>query len=125
MALKEKYSDLLDLIQKFGFKSADIKEEGGKLVIRATAPYQLEKDALWDAIKKHAGWESDLAADIKMESTDVYGHHTVKSGDTLSKLAKSFYDDGSKYMLIFNANKDILPNPDTIKVGQKLTIPNK
>ncbi len=125
MTLKEKYADLVDLMQKLGFKASDAKEEGGKLVIRATAPYQLEKDALWDAIKKHGGWESDLAADIKVEGTDVYGYHTVKSGDTLSKLAKSFYDDASKYMLIFNANKGVLPNPDTIKVGQKLTIPNK
>lgn len=125
MALMEKYADVVDLLSKLGLKGAESKEEGGKLILRGAAPFQLEKDAVWDAIKKHAGWESELVADIKVESTDVYGYHTVKSGDTLSKLAKSFYDDASKYLLIFNANKGILPNPDTIKVGQKLTIPNK
>jgi nucleoid-associated protein YgaU len=49
--------------------------------------------------------------------------YTVKSGDTLSKIAKEFYGDASKYKEIFNANRDQLDNPDRIKPGQELTIP--
>ncbi|MGK2858688.1 MAG: LysM peptidoglycan-binding domain-containing protein [Thermoanaerobaculia bacterium] len=49
--------------------------------------------------------------------------YEVVSGDTLSKIAKTFYGDANKYMKIFEANKDILKNPDLIKVGQKLKIP--
>jgi nucleoid-associated protein YgaU len=49
--------------------------------------------------------------------------HEVVSGDTLWKIAKKFYGDGSLYMEIFNANKDVLTDPDKIKVGQKLRIP--
>jgi hypothetical protein len=124
MALKEKYQDLLTLGEKLAMKNAGWKEEGGKLVVWGTAPYQLEKDQLWDNIKKHAGWESEVQADIKVEKTDVYGIYEVKSGDSLSKIAKSAYDDGNKYMKIFEANKGILKDPNSIKPGQKLTIPN-
>jgi len=49
--------------------------------------------------------------------------HKVVSGDTLWGLAKKYYGDGSKYMKIFNANTNILKNPNVIYVGQVLTIP--
>jgi len=49
--------------------------------------------------------------------------YTVKSDDTLSAIAKQFYNDASKYMKIFEANKNILSNPDNIAPGQVLTIP--
>ena len=49
--------------------------------------------------------------------------HVVVSGDTLSALAKKYYGKASLYKKIFEANRDILNNPDLIKVGQKLRIP--
>ena len=49
--------------------------------------------------------------------------HEVVSGDTLWKIAKQYYGDGSLYMEIFKANQDVLSDPDKIKVGQKLRIP--
>lgn len=51
--------------------------------------------------------------------------HQVVSGDTLSGIAKKYYGSGNLYMRIFEANRDILDNPDLIKVGQKLKIPPK
>lgn len=123
--LKAKYDDLLELGEKLGAKDGGWKEEGGKLKVWGTVLYQLEKDAMWDNIKTHADWETELVADIKVAKTDVYGVWTVESGDTLSKIAKSAYDDGKMYMKIFEANKGLLKDPDKIQVGQKLTIPNK
>ena len=96
-----------------------------KLRVTGTAEYQLQKDQLWDKIKSHAGWESEVVADIKVEKTDVYGVWEVKSGDTLGKIAKSAYDNAGAYMQIFEANRNILSDPNVIKVGQKLVIPNK
>ncbi|MCG3156317.1 MAG: hypothetical protein DKINENOH_02941 [bacterium] len=125
MALKEKYQDLLDLGTKLQVKDGDVREEGGKLHIKGTATYQLDKDLLWDKIKTYPNWENEIAADIKVEKTDIYGIYTVKSGDTLSKLAKQLFGDAKRYMEIFNLNKDILSNPDLIKVGQKLKLPFK
>jgi nucleoid-associated protein YgaU len=49
--------------------------------------------------------------------------HEVVAGESLSKIAQKYYGNGNKYMKIFEANKDILSNPDLIKPGQKLRIP--
>lgn len=49
--------------------------------------------------------------------------YTVKSGDTLSKIAKEFYGNAMKYPAIFEANKPMLENPDKIYPGQVLRIP--
>ena len=48
---------------------------------------------------------------------------TVALGMTLGKIAKEQYGDGSYWTYIYEANKDILPNPDTVKEGQVLVIP--
>ena len=49
--------------------------------------------------------------------------YEVVSGDTLGGIAKQFYGNAGKYMKIFDANRDILDDPNLIKVGQKLRIP--
>ena len=49
--------------------------------------------------------------------------YVVKPGDTLGAIAQRFYGKASLYAKIFEANRDILSNPDLIKVGQKLKIP--
>ena len=49
--------------------------------------------------------------------------YTVKSGDSLSKIAKHFYGDASKWHRIYEANKDKIKNPDLIHPGQEFTIP--
>lgn len=50
-------------------------------------------------------------------------YYTVREGDCLWSIAKSYYGDGSKYMKIYNANKDKIKNPDLIMDGWKLVIP--
>lgn len=49
--------------------------------------------------------------------------HVVARGDTLSALAKRYYGKAGLYMKIFEANRDILSDPNLIKVGQRLRIP--
>lgn len=49
--------------------------------------------------------------------------YTVKSGDTLSKIAKESYGDPNQYTKIFEANRPMLKNPDKIYPGQSLRIP--
>jgi LysM repeat protein len=124
MSLKEKYAAALKLGEDLAVKGGDVKEEGGKLIIKGTAEYGFDRDQIWNAIKKQSGWESEIAADIKVEKADPYGYWVVKSGETLSKIAKNIYSDANVYMKIFDANKDQLKDPDMIKVGQKLVLPN-
>ncbi len=51
--------------------------------------------------------------------------HTVVSGDTLSKIAKTVYGDAMKYPAIFEANRPMLSHPDKIYPGQVLRIPEE
>ena len=49
--------------------------------------------------------------------------YTVKSGDTLGKIAKEHLGNAGAYMKIFELNKDQLNDPDKIKPGQVLRLP--
>jgi len=49
--------------------------------------------------------------------------YTVQPGDNLSKIAKHFYGDANQYMKIYQANRDQLSDPDKIRAGQELVIP--
>ena len=49
--------------------------------------------------------------------------YTVKAGDSLSKIAKQLYGDANKWRTIYQANRDLIKNPDLIHPGQVLTIP--
>jgi nucleoid-associated protein YgaU len=49
--------------------------------------------------------------------------YTVEAGDTLSKISKQFYGEASLYMSIFEANRDILTDPNKIQTGMQLRIP--
>ncbi len=57
------------------------------------------------------------------QKTEEETTYVVQPGDTLSALAQHFYGKASLYPKIFEANRDILSNPDLIKIGQKLRIP--
>jgi nucleoid-associated protein YgaU len=61
--------------------------------------------------------------DTPVEENPYTQWYEVQSGDTLWKIAKEHYGDGSLYTEIFKANQDVLTDPDKIKVGQKLRIP--
>ena len=50
-------------------------------------------------------------------------YHMVAAGDTLGHIAQKYYGKAGEYMKIFEANRDILDDPNLIKVGQKLKIP--
>lgn len=50
--------------------------------------------------------------------------HEVASGETLGAIAQHYYGKASLYVKIFDANRDQLSNPNLVKVGQKLKIPD-
>ena len=51
--------------------------------------------------------------------------YTVVAGDSLSRIAKREYGDANAWHRIFEANRDIIKDPDLIHPGQNLTIPPK
>ena len=125
MSLQVKYSPVLALAQELKIQNISVSEEAGKLKIAGTANTPYEKNKIWDKIKEVGGEaQTEVSADLKVLNTDYFHIHTVESGENLSKISKHYFKDANKYMQIFNANKDQLTNPDMIKVGQKLKIPN-
>jgi len=67
------------------------------------------------------GTLAPTAAEVAKAAQKV---HVVEKGDTLSAIAKKYYGKANAYMKIFEANKDVLTDPDKIKPGQKLRIPD-
>ena len=69
---------------------------------------------------------SDVTGSVQSTAPITSPEHmiyVVKKGDTLSKIAKEHYGKASKYHAIFEANKDILKDPDHIYPGQELKLP--
>ena len=65
---------------------------------------------------------SNVQSGSSSTATKIY---EVKSGDSLSKIAKHEYGDGNAWNKIYEANRDILKDPNKIFPGQKLKIPPK
>ncbi|MDH7446537.1 LysM peptidoglycan-binding domain-containing protein [Aquimarina sp. 2201CG14-23] len=123
--VKAKYQDVLDLGQELNIQNGDVSEDNGVLKVKGTANTQYEKNQIWDKIKEIGGEApSDIIADIDVADNSVYHRHTVKSGESLSKIAKHYFKDPMKYKQIFEANTHILKNPDVIHPDQELIIPN-
>jgi len=57
------------------------------------------------------------------EPTEKVEYYVIKSGDTLSGIAAKYYGKGSLYPRIFEANREVIKNPDLIYPGQKIRIP--
>lgn len=93
--------------------------EGEQLSLNATVPTENSKNRIWDAIKSVDPTFADLKHNISVvPGKQVY---TVQAGDNLSKISRQFYGDANSYMKIAQANG--LSDPDKIKIGQQLTIP--
>jgi len=51
-------------------------------------------------------------------------YYKVQANDNLSKIARKHYGDGQKWIKIFDANRDIMPDSNSLYVGQTLLIPD-
>ena len=98
MSVKAKYQGVLDLGEQLGIKDGNVSVEGGILKIKGEAKTPFEKNLIWDKIKEIGGEHpSDIKANITVEDDSVYHRHVVKSGESLSKIAKHYYGNASKY----------------------------
>ena len=127
MSLRDKYAHAIQTAKNFRMDGA-AEEREGKLYFKGKVNSQDEANKIWDAIKTIPTWSQEVVADIKATGSaaaSAASTYTVKAGDTLSKIAKEFLGDANAYHDIFNANKDQLTDPDKIKPGQVLKIPQK
>jgi len=64
--------------------------------------------------------EGDIEAALEPDNIEYY---VIQSGDSLSKIAKKYYQDAMAYPRIFEANKEVIKDADLIYPGQKIRIP--
>src|SRR5918993_63716 len=130
MGLRDKYAYAIQ--QAKGKFDGSAQERDGKLYFSGSVKTEAEKNELWTAIKTIPEWRDEVVADITVTgggaaaapAAAASSTYTVKSGDTLSAIAKQHLGDANAYMKIFEANRDQLSDPDKIKPGQVLKIPN-
>ena len=126
MGLRDKYAYAIQ--QAKGKFDGSAQERDGKLYFTGNVRTEAEKNELWSAIKTIPEWRDEVVADIKVTGGPAAAEpaartYTVKSGDTLSAIARQHLGDANAYMKIFDANRDQLSDPDKIKPGQTLKIP--
>jgi len=132
----DKVQDAINQINgmNLGVRSLDAKVDGKFVTLTGDAPSLEVKAEVMEAFNRLVETENTLNT-IRVEEAPAPEQapapveepeeriYEVVSGDTLGKISKEFYGDAMQYMKIFEANRDILDNPDLIKVGQKLRIP--
>lgn len=121
MSLLDKYKELTDLATNLGIANLQVREQDNVLYVDGTAKSAEDKEKLWSAYGK---LDPDFrSADVVMNiavSESTTTDYTVVSGDSLSKIGKAH---GVSWQAIFEANRDIIKNPDLIQAGWKLKIP--
>jgi nucleoid-associated protein YgaU len=120
--LTGKYKYAMETAKNFHLDGTT-EERDGKLYIKGTVQTQDQANKIWDALKTIPDWKSEIVADITATGGTAEETYTVKAGDTLSKIAKQFLGDANAYPAIFDANRYQLTDPDKIKPGQILKIP--
>ncbi|HXG67740.1 MAG TPA: LysM peptidoglycan-binding domain-containing protein [Blastocatellia bacterium] len=124
--LTDKYGDIYILAEKLGGKNLKANEENGHMTISGVLPTAYAVNQVWDKAKQiDPGLDDgDLTLNFTAERSDIYGEYEVQSGDTLSGIARKISGGKLTYQQIFEANRDILSDPDKIHPGQKLKIPH-
>jgi len=67
--------------------------------------------------------DDQLYAPEEPEEKEETEYYTIQKGDTLSKIAKTYYGNAMKYPVIFEANREVIRNADLIYPGQVIRIP--
>jgi nucleoid-associated protein YgaU len=126
-SLRGKYQQLIDAATLKGVNNLQVRQEGAVLYIDGTAPSSHVKDELWDLYNRI---DPDFrAGDLVLNINSLDGgtasqeeEYTVAAGDNLTKIGKKY---GLGWKEIYEANTDVIKNPDLIQPGWKLKIPKK
>jgi nucleoid-associated protein YgaU len=138
VGLRDKYNHAIQTAKQLRF-DGNAEERDGKLHFNGTVNSEDEKNQIWNALKTVPDWQKEVVADVRVKPGAQTGAkpaaqaapaqaaaattYTVQAGDTLSGIAKKLFGNANDYMEIFNANRDQLSDPDKIKPGQVLKIP--
>lgn len=111
-----------------GVSGLKVEVQGDTAVItgEAESPSAMEKAILMagNAMGISNVQADELTAPDTDEASDTQ-YYEIQKGDTLWAIAKQFYGSGAKHTAIFEANKEVIKDPDLIFPGQKIRIPKE
>ena len=116
-------------IRTSGLSNLDVKFDDGTVTLCGNCSNQAVRDQAILMAGNIEGVEKVVADDLVApepkpeepeEKAEIY---EIVSGDTLGGIAKRYYGKASAYMKIFEANRDIIDDPNKIYPGQKIRIP--
>lgn len=120
--LQDKYAKLIAFAQTSDIADLSVTEQDNIMYINGSATATI-KDSLW---KLYNEIDPDMrAGDLVLNIEVVEGKNNIyeiKAGDSLSKIATKY--PGVSWQQIFEANKDIIKDPNMIYPGMKIKIPN-
>jgi nucleoid-associated protein YgaU len=124
--LKQKYVSVLNLISQSGVQLSHVHIQDDKLYIEGAAGSEAIKNRIWDQVKVVNPSLNDITLNLSVDPAlaPKQKTYTVAAGDSLSKIAKQFYGNANEYTKIFEANRNVLSDPNMVKVGQQLVIPD-
>ncbi len=113
-----------------------VRFDNGRVTLQGTAKSQAAKEKA-SLIAGNVKGVSNVSDDgLRVDGAQTAGsattttaasggsrYYTIKSGDTLSKIAKEQYGDSGDYTKIFEANREVIGDPDKIYPGQQIRIP--
>lgn len=122
---QEKIKQLYDVVNDLALEVEDLNIDMNEdtVILRGKVTAQSEKEKVILAVGNVNG-VAQVDDQMEVETPEPEAvFYEVKSGDSLSKIAKAHYGDAMKYPVIFEANKPMLKDPDLIYPGQMLRIP--
>ena len=116
-------------IKTSGISNIEVEFDDGVATVCGDCVNQATKDSAILMVGNIAGVEKVVADDLRVpppkpeEPEEKAEFYEIVSGDTLGGIAKKFYGNASQYMRIFEANREIISDPNKIYPGQKIRIP--
>lgn len=123
MALQEKYQELINAARTAGTNDLQVREQDNVLYIDGTVASEASKKQLWDIYNRiDPDYRSgDLVMNLSL-AEGAEQEYEVQKGDSLSKIGQKY---GVAWKEIYEANRNLIKDPDLIHPGWKLKIPNK
>lgn len=123
MALQDKYRELIDAARAHNAADLQVREQDNVLYIDGKVQSEESKRKLWDIYNRiDPDYRSaDLVMNLQL-ADGAFEEYEVKRGDSLSEIGERY---GVAWKQIYEANRDLIKDPDLIRPGWKLKIPRK